>query len=1449
MSNYIFALLCFVLTTFSVRGEPLYAVVAHGKLVPNTNYLVTVSIRNATNETDVSVAVKNQSSSNENVVAAQKYSLQSNDTKIMVLLIPNLNSGKYVLNVIGEGAVRFNHTEELNLEVKRLSALIQTDKAMYKPKQKVKFRIVILDEELRPVDGVNTTVQIKDANKNIVKRSEVQTLKSGIISEELLLSDEPVLGDWEIIVDLGKNRQFSKKITVAEYVLPAFTVDLSLPAYSTKNASKIIVSVKATYTYGKPVKGEVTLKVIDFYGSWVQNRYEKRNRYEISSKINGEINIDVESQLLFDKQHFSYLRKYEFVVSVKDELTQKVYNKTQSLSIFENDYTFELIKNVKFRPGFKYVNYIKVSYRDETPVENSNHPLKIKYGYGWNRENRDQVIEVIPVNGIAKFELNTNFSKESALNGTNRINVYEHPYVDQSMISMDVEYKGVDAHLASIFAEREANECFINLHDVNEEFDKTYKYGEELSLQIESNKAFDEFVYQIVGRNGALFSEKISVPSTTSHIFNVKINKEMYPSANVVVYIFCDASIAVQSFEMKMDGLFRNFVNVSTNVKETKPGAYVDIKIASKLNSYVAILGIDQRTLLLKSGNDIEKSMIESDMRKSLGCNGFDYFSSCVQHSLNWRYWYSASFKRKFKESGFYIFTNKVDYDYKPYWRHGVFSPRTGLPGPSRLPEISVTSYNVASKERQPEINIALNNKPKYSASKKIKPLIVRKHFPETWIWEVVELNETATKTVTKKVPDAITSWFITAFSTNNEFGLGLIDEKALLKVFRPFFIKLSLPYSVIRGETVAIKVTVFNYMNNAQQTEVKMENSNKEFDFVIAESEENEISQSQDGRVKNVVVPANDGLTTTFLIKPKKVGYMKVKLSAVCDKAADAISDQLLVKAEGETKYRNEAMLLKLNSGEKFSKQIRIEMPRAIVADSERVTVTAIGDTLGPAINNLDDLLRMPYGCGEQNMINFVPNIVVANYLTNAGKLSETMKKKAISHMERGYQRELTYKHSDGSFSAFGERDRHGSTWLTAFVVKSFIQAKPFINIDEQVIDKGVNFLLSKQAADGSFFESGRVLSRSMQSKSGANSASLTAYVFIALITDPTIRMKYSQSLEKSEAYLISQLENSTDVYETSIITYALHLFDSSYKDVAFGKLMRLANKKQEYTSWTNGDSKTRNSANVEITSYALMTLMKRDAISEALPVLRFLISNQNSRGGFSSTQDTVIGIQALASFATRVSNKNPSLNIEITSDEHPTKSISVNKQNSMVLQELRLLSQTKLVTISASGEGSAIVQVSWQYNVMEKTAKPAFAIRYEIDNTTSTKILHFRVFVKFTAGKESGMTVMEISLPSGYTADLESLHEIKKSDVKRVETKAENTVVVVYFDALTESETSVPITAIQNVKMADLKPVPIIVYDYYEKSKSATIFFQSKQVDNCDICENDDCGRSCRT
>jgi alpha-2-macroglobulin len=61
--------------------------------------------------------------------------------------------------------------------------------------------------------------------------------------------------------------------------------------------------------------------------------------------------------------------------------------------------------------------------------------------------------------------------------------------------------------------------------------------------------------------------------------------------------------------------------------------------------------------------------------------------------------------------------------------------------------------------------------------------------------------------------PDTITEWSGHAVCTSQTHGLG-ISEEATLRTFQPFFVSLSLPYSAVRGETLILPVSVFNYLS-----------------------------------------------------------------------------------------------------------------------------------------------------------------------------------------------------------------------------------------------------------------------------------------------------------------------------------------------------------------------------------------------------------------------------------------------------------------------------------------------------------------------------------------------------------------------------------------------------------------------------------------------------------
>ena len=61
------------------------------------------------------------------------------------------------------------------------------------------------------------------------------------------------------------------------------------------------------------------------------------------------------------------------------------------------------------------------------------------------------------------------------------------------------------------------------------------------------------------------------------------------------------------------------------------------------------------------------------------------------------------------------------------------------------------------------------------------------------------------------------------------------------------------------------------------------------------------------------------------------------------------------------------------------------------------------LGDLMGTTVNNLNNLLRMPYGCGEQNMVNFAPDVFITDYLAVTNQLTGDIKKKALTFMEKG--------------------------------------------------------------------------------------------------------------------------------------------------------------------------------------------------------------------------------------------------------------------------------------------------------------------------------------------------------------------------------------------------------------------------------------------------------------
>lgn len=69
----------------------------------------------------------------------------------------------------------------------------------------------------------------------------------------------------------------------------------------------------------------------------------------------------------------------------------------------------------------------------------------------------------------------------------------------------------------------------------------------------------------------------------------------------------------------------------------------------------------------------------------------------------------------------------------------------------------------------------------------------------------------------------------------------------------------------------------------------------------------------------------------------------------------------------------------------------------------------------------------------------------------------------------------------------------------------------------------------------------------------------------------------------------------------------------------------------------------------NVEITAYSLLTLLLAHEETKCMPILKWLLNERNSQGGFEGTQDTIVGIDALARLATKIASKDNDVQIQL--------------------------------------------------------------------------------------------------------------------------------------------------------------------------------------------------------
>ncbi|XP_073402570.1 alpha-2-macroglobulin-like isoform X3 [Dendrobates tinctorius] len=1415
-----------------------YAVIFPSELRSRQSETICLQVENAKGESNVKISLNLD---NKDTTLVEKKFQQDIKFSCLSFQVPpseeDASVGTLTLSIHSSGELQ---TKTSKVLVKKLHSktLVQTDKAVYKPGQTVKFRILSLNEDFKPENIVIPVVEVQDPKKNRISQWLNVTISQGIAELSLALSSEPILGEYSIRI-----KDTSHTFTVEEYVLPRFEVSVEFPKDVLFSSDQFQVKICGKYTYGKPVHGDFTASVCCKHTSfhWWSAPAECVD-FTGKLDISGCHTIEVKSSLI--KLNESLIgSELKGTASVTEEGTGVELSSTGQISISNVIKKVSFIKaHNNYKRGIPYRGLIRVEDNGGVPQPN------IKVSLSHRHDSAGQTL-VTNENGEALFILDT----------AN----WEYTIDLTAQIDAKKELKSFDRYQTKF---HEASLRVIPFYSRS----KSYLKLSSLDHVLPCEGHQDVLVEYIISRSELNEVKKLSLhyllvsevsikDSGTMEILTedsdkniqgkVTLNLPIGAGNSKIVYVLI--YILLPNGEMLADAAkfdvlqcFKNKVSTEFSPGKVLPGSDVSLQVQAAPGSLCGLRVVDKSVVLMRPEKELTAKKV-FDLFASIHPGGYDY--RIQEHESGCEYGILIDSPPFFSEDiSSQENSGSVDvYSVFKALSLKIVTSADIRKSPQCDEEHSYIMRTMVDLEDSDELDSAHDGEDNVINSREPKEIEkLRIYFPETWIWELVATGDSGRTEIHHKAPDTITDWKAGAICMGPS-GFGLSPSSSL-RVFQPFFVDLTLPYSVVRGETFTLKALVFNYLKQCIKVRITLQTTD--------ELEETHCADCD----YSSCVCADESKTFSWNLKASKLGEVNVsvKTEAIDTKEfcgneipvvpkqgrTDTIVKTVLVQPGGVFKEKAHSSLICITEGDQPKvEEISLKIPNNILEDSARAHVTVLGDLMGTAMQNLDRLLAMPYGCGEQNMVLFAPNIFILQYLEKTHQLNNEIQSKAKKFLESGYQRQLTYKRDDGSYSAFGKSDKDGNTWLTGFVVKSFSKARPYIFIDESHLDHSFSWLKKNQEDTGCFRSVGRLFNNAM--KGGVeDEISLSAYITIALLEagvslqDPLLRNALS-CLRKFSV-------DVSNVYTQSLLAYTFSLSgETELRESLMDKLEKKAVRGDGQLHWKRESSHPPEdshwhrapSAEVELTSYVLLAHLSGPTpdLIKSSQIVDWLSKQQNPYGGYSSTQDTVVALQALAKYAEKTFSDQGDVTVAVSSKSGFLEQFHVDKNNRLLLQRATLSKIPEDYTVTGTGSGCVFVQAILRYNIPPPKTAATFSFsvspypgrRCLSDPVTTFQI---RITVSYTGRREkSNMAVIEVKMLSGYIPIKSTIKQLEKNKlIKRSEIQTD--LVTLYLDQVDRKPVRLSFTVEQDIAVNGLKPATAKVYDYYETDEHAIVDYK---------------------
>ncbi len=882
-----------------------------------------------------------------------------------------------------------------------VTSYIYTDRPIYRPAQSVFFKGILRQwtaQGYKLIDSKTVKVTIEDPNNSKIFEKELPLSDRGTFSGQLDIGEEAALGSYNITASIGE-ASASGYFDVQEYKKPEFKVTVKGPKQFAAVGEKVRFTINANYFFGAPVtNADVHYYIYKqrYYHWWWDNDADE---FDDAAGPNNEADDEEDS----DYYSTDLVTEGDASLNARGEANVD-FEVPESDPKEEWDYSYRLEAQVtdasrrEMQGAASFIGTRGKTVADAYPE---------RYLYYQGDEARIRVKTADYAGKPVSQKVTLKFieqkwerqSKWEEYNGYKYENV-EYILHERELATGEVTTDG-QGDATYDFAVPSPGSIYVKTL-VNEDGKEIVNRGGYFWAPDKKGQ-WSDFSYQDYDEKSIkLVPDKKSYrPGQTAHVL------AMLPTDQAHLLVTTELSEVLTVRQIDATG--RSIVIDVPIEKNYSPNVYLDVSYVKNNDMYSQsqIIGVPARDKMLKldivpnktefKPRDVASYTIvarnddgspAANTEVSLGIVDESIYSIAPETAGN--------IKREF-------YGRRYDEVQTSLAIHYTF---TGYGGekPADLAK-NKSAYQLAD----------FKNESSYA-----EPTI-RKEFKDTAFWQPDVLTGGDGKaTVSFKLPDNLTTWRATARGVTADTRVGSGVQKTIAR--KDVIMRLEMPRFLTEGDTVTISGVVHNFLKSDKSTKISLDLNG---------------AQLLDSPSSTVTIRPNGEHRVDWRVQANAVGKLTLLAKALTDTESDAVEMTMDIVPHGLKRTTGNTMTVTQKDADQT---ISLDVPGRTDTQARSLRIEVSPSIAGALFGALDYLTSYPYGCTEQTMSSFLPNIVVAQTLKDVPTAKIRASNDLDNKVRKGLDRLYAYQHADGGWGWW--KDDKSDPFMTAYVVDGLTMA-----------------------------------------------------------------------------------------------------------------------------------------------------------------------------------------------------------------------------------------------------------------------------------------------------------------------------------------------------------------------------------------------------------------------